>query len=339
MLGSACTTMSHDTCARVILFAPNWLGDAIMALPAMAAVRRHLPAASVEIAARPAIAPLFALAPEAGSVVTIDARSAVEGIRRGQYDTAILFPNSFNAAWLAQRAGVPARWGYATAMRSPLLTRAVPPLLGLHQVEYYRRLVALLGFPVDAAPPVLAATTDGRAAGEALLAAEGWDGSESLIAVAPGAAFGTAKRWPSASFARVIDELGSGGTRTVLIGSAADRSAGDDVLEASTLSRRPINLIGRTDLSTLSGVLVRCRALLTNDSGAMHFAAALGLNTSAVIGPTRERETAAVGSGRHAVLTHPVWCRPCMLRECPLDHQCMRGVRVDTVLASTRRAL
>ncbi len=99
---------------------------------------------------------------------------------------------------------------------------------------------------------------------------------------------------------------------------------------------RPINLIGATDLSTLAAVLVHCRALVTNDSGAMHFAAALGVDVTAVFGPTNEHETRPLGSGRVSVVHADVWCRPCMLRECPLTHRCMTLVGVDDVVREMR---
>jgi heptosyltransferase II len=104
---------------------------------------------------------------------------------------------------------------------------------------------------------------------------------------------------------------------------------------ASKASPAPLNLVGLTDLPGLAGVLAECRSLVTNDSGAMHFAAALGLPVVAMFGPTRERETHPIGAN-HAVLTTPVWCRPCMLKECPLTHRCMTGIAVDRVLEATR---
>src|SRR5262245_11453032 len=113
VLGFCSLPIDHTSVRRVLLLSPNWLGDAIMALPAMAAVRRALPQATIDVAARPSVAPLFALVPDAGSVVTLASRTAAAGIRNGQYDAAILFPNSFNAAWVAKQAGVSQRWGYA----------------------------------------------------------------------------------------------------------------------------------------------------------------------------------------------------------------------------------
>ena len=132
--------------------------------------------------------------------------------------------------------------------------------------------------------------------------------------------------------------LAEDGVTSVLVGGAADARAGADLIAALGSGHRVVNLIGRTDLSLLAGVLAHCRALVSNDSGAMHFGAALGVPLVAIFGPTNERETRPIGPIAPVVLSHPVWCRPCMLRECPLTHRCMRGVSVEAVLAATRRA-
>jgi lipopolysaccharide heptosyltransferase II len=325
---------------RLLIFAPNWLGDAVMALPAIGDLGQHLPDATIDILARPLIAPLFTMAPGINSVMTLEQTGRqTEQLRRAQYDVALLLPNSFNTARIAWRAGIGERWGYRTDFRTLLLTRSVPAPTRVHQTEYYRHLVRALGFGGESVIEPRLELPDGqREAAAALLAEQGWDRRLALVAVAPGAAFGGAKRWPVRSFAAVIDGLASDGARAVLIGAAADRAAATDVLMATTASPAPLNLVGRTDLPMLGAVLGQCRALVTNDSGAMHFAAALGLPVIAMFGPTRERETHPIG-GKHAVLTNPVWCRPCMLRECPLTHRCMTGIGVDAVLAATRNRL
>jgi heptosyltransferase-2 len=325
---------------RLLVLAPNWLGDAVMALPALTDVRRALPNAAIDVAARPSVGPLFAMVTGVGAVVSIEkGRRAIERLRDGHYDAALLLPNSFNAARLAWSAGIPERWGYRSDFRSPLLTQAVGAPTRVHQTEYYRHLVRALGFVSDTvAEPRLEVSDDLRAAGLARLAGEGWDARRPLVAVAPGAAFGGAKRWPAPSFAALVDGLAKDGVRAVLIGTAGDRLAATELLAVAKTSTRPLNLVGRTDLPTLAGVLVHCRALVTNDSGAMHLAAALGVTVTAMFGPTRERETHPLGSV-HTVLTNPVWCRPCMLRECPLTHRCMTGITVDAVLTATRARL
>jgi heptosyltransferase-2 len=326
------------TSRRLLIFAPNWLGDAVMALPAMDAVRAALPEATIDVAARSAVAPLFTLASGFGEVVTLDGVDA-SALKARRYDTALLFPNSFNVARLARRAGIAERWGYGTDFRSWLLTRSVTPPVRLHQVEYYRHLVSALGFSGGTGEPRLALSVGQRAAGASALEQDGWTAGAPLVAMAPGAAFGSAKRWPATSFAGLVDQLSADGVRTVLIGSRGDRAAGVELMAAVGASGRPIDLIGRTDLPLLAGVLAHCRALVTNDSGAMHFAAAFGVNVVVMFGPTRERETYPRGAGRHAFLTHPVWCRPCMLRECPLTHRCMTGISVAAVHVATQSLL
>jgi heptosyltransferase-2 len=336
---------------RLVILAPNWLGDAVMALPAIADVRRVTPGASIAIAARPIIAPLFGLVPTIDEVIVLphvaslrDPRSwraLGAGLADRQFDTALLLPNSMHAAIVAARARIPERWGYRAGWRSGLLTRAVRRTSGLHQVEYYQQLVHALGFPNGPLEPGVIVPPAAREAARRVLEQAGWDGRTPLVAFAPGAAYGGAKRWPPASFAELATALAADGVRSVMIGSAADAPTGRDVLSAlgSQGSVGPLtNLIGSTDLATLAGVLSHCRALVTNDSGAMHLGAAVGISVTAVFGPTDERATRPLGDA-HRVVLNPVWCRPCMLRECPIDHRCMRGIGVAAVLDAARRTL
>jgi heptosyltransferase-2 len=250
------------------------------------------------------------------------------------FDTALLLPNSFRSARLVKRAGIAERWGYRTQWRGPLLTRAIEAPSGLHQAEYYQQLVHALGFPNGPIEPRLTITAEVRDAGARVLREAGWDGRAPIVALAPGAAYGGAKRWPPEYFAELARTLASDGVPCVMVGTAADASAAAEVSGRATI----ISLVGRTDLPALAGVLANCRALVTNDSGAMHLAAALGVAVTAVFGPTDERATRPLGDTT-TILTHAVWCRPCMLRECPIDHRCLRGIAPADVTAATRRAL
>jgi heptosyltransferase-2 len=317
---------------RLAVFAPNWLGDAVMALPAIADLVRT--GMRVEVAARPSIAPLFSLVPGIAGVLVLN-----NSLRDRSFEAALLLPNSFQSALTAWRAGIPERWGYRAQGRTPLLTRAIAkPAARVHQAQYYQRLTESLGFTPGAPEPHLDAPPEIRRAGVDLLVSAGWDGRSPLVALAPGAAQGTAKRWPAASYSSLARSLGRDGVTTVLVGSAADVDAGTEVEAGTSGINLVINVIGRTDLPALAGVLVACGALVSNDSGAMHFGAALGIPVIAIFGPTDERETRPIGAVEPTVLTHPVWCRPCMLRECPLTHRCMRGVTVEAVLAAVQRA-
>jgi len=334
------------TAARLVVFAPNWLGDAVMALPAIADVRRAAPDASLTIAARQGVAPLFSLVPGIDDVLVLGKRgresfswTARENDSRPLFDTAILLPNSFHAALTAWRAKVHERWGYRTDWRRPLLTRAIDPPVGMHQVEYYQHLVSALGLLLPSpfsGPPHIAISEALRAIGVKELTGAGWDGMRPLVALAPGAASGGAKRWPPASFAGLARALAADGIQSVMVGGRTDLPVArqiEEALEGDVV----LNLMG-TDLPTLAGILSACRALVSNDSGAMHLGAALGIRVTAVFGSTDERLTRPAGDG-HIVLTNPVWCRPCMMRECPIDHRCMRGVGVDRVVGAVRQML
>jgi heptosyltransferase-2 len=317
-----------------------------MALPAIADIRRAVPDASLTIVARASIAPLFTLVPGIDDVVVLASKRGRECFPDGRdkdarprFNTAIVLPNSFHAALMAWRAGIPERWGYRTDWRRPLLTRAIEPPAAVHQVEYYQRLTGGLGFansqPLPGEPRVIV-SDELRQNAIAELKGAGWDGIRPLVALAPGAAYGGAKRWPPVSFAELARTLTEDGMQPVMVGSRADLPVARQI-EAASGDDVVLNLMG-TDLPTLAGTLAACRALVSNDSGAMHLGAAIGIRVTAVFGPTDERLTRPAGRG-HAVLTNPVWCRPCMMRECPIDHRCMQGVGVDRVVGAVRQML
>jgi len=318
---------------RLVVRAPNWLGDLVMSLPAMAMICRGFPEAEISVAAPAPFAAVFEQRTPAG-VVDVIRSDALDGDR---FDAVLLLTNSFGSAWQARRAGIAQRWGYAAAGRRWLLTRAVRRPRGrVHQVEYYRALARGLELPeADAAPRVEpGARALERAA--AFASANALEGP--LVGFAPGAAYGHAKRWPPRYVAEVIASVANTREVTcVLFGAAGDVEAGREIESAlgpRGLARgRVVNLIGRTDLSLLIGLLARCRAFVTNDSGSMHLASAMGVPVVAMFGPTSERETGPAGA-RVDVLTADVFCRPCMLRECPIDHRCMKRITPERALAA-----
>jgi len=349
---------------RLVIRAPNWLGDVVMALPAMAAVRARFADAHVAVAAIPSIAPLFeeetSAAPD--SVVTLPDRDAeIAALRNGGFDAILLFPNSFRSALTARRAGIAERWGYGAGLRRLLLTRAITRPRGRrHQSDYYRELVKGLGIPPTVAEPSIIPRPATLARADALLASHGVSapagagftapvasGFGRIVGFAPGAAYGHAKRWPPRLVAETIVRLSrEAGVRCVLFGAGGDRDSGREIESSLPSDVGIVNLIGRTDLRLLVGAISRCAAFVSNDSGAMHLAAALGVPVAAIFGPTDERATAPLGArGRDGaivtpdVLTHAVFCRPCMLRDCPIDHRCMKGITADAVVAAVTARL
>ena len=337
------------TSDRIVVLAPNWLGDAVMALPAFADVRRHFSEAHVAVAARPGVAPIFTMVDGVDEVITFPGgggwraltgwASDAQALSAGSFDTAILLPNSFATAWIASQAGIAERWGYATDWRGSMLTRAVPKPRGeVHQRAYYQALTTALG--IDAGPPYARVRPD-TAKARQLLKDIGLDVDEPFVVFAPGAAYGRAKQWLPERFAELADQLiNQRGWSVVMVGSTVDRSACEEIArrlpKTGTRMNRLIDFCGKSDLATLAGVLSQATAVVSNDSGAMHLAGAVGTKVIAVFGPTNEARTSPLSAGADApapvVITHDVFCRPCMLRECPIDHRCMRRITAREVL-------
>jgi heptosyltransferase II len=337
---------------RIVVLAPNWLGDAVLALPAIEAVRRAYSDAHLAIAARRSVADLFRLIPAIDAVHPLESdgrwwrRAAFRSdvARLSDFNLALLLPNSFQSAWMTRAAGIAERWGYASDARARLLTRAVPRAKGGHQAEYYARLVSSLGLLTTESVPDIRVSGAAQAGARDLLTREGHPPEAALVVLAPGAAYGKAKQWIPAYVAALIGRLAQERSVTcALVGTRADRPAAGAIRRGvfDLGAGRLIDLAGRTSLEMLAAILSVADACVCNDSGAMHLAAAVGTPVVALFGPTNEHATRPLARpGRTAqVLTHDVWCRPCMLRECPIDHRCMTGITPDQVFAAVTSVL
>ena len=350
----------------LLAFAPTWLGDAVMCLPALADLVRSVQSRTgasaggqVAVAARAGVAGLFDLVPGVDRVVPVRGgglRHAVAAVpsdaralRAVGASRAVLFPNSAQSALTVWLAGVPERWGYRRDLRGALLTHGVARPAGRHHhVDVYRHLAAAAGgVPGDRAP---ALDVPARLAKDAedLLAARGWDGARPIVGLAPGAAFGGAKRWPADRFARVVAAtVRDRGATCVLVGGRAEAETTYTIAaEAAKMTGRSgrgdvIDLAGATSLPLLASVLARCAAFVSNDSGAMHLASAVGTPVVAVFGPTDDRATAPVtrAGSPATILAGTAWCRPCGMRECPLDQRCMTTVPADRVIQAVGELL
>ncbi len=344
---------------RIVVLAPNWLGDLVMAMPALAALRLWRPDATLTLAARAGLAPLGPLVTGIDETLPLDGRGGLGALATwrkdaarlaaGRFDAAVLLPNSLHAALLAWHAGIPERWGYRADLRTPLLTRAIArPRPRMHQAEYYRALTAALGAPVTPLRAALAIDEPLRVRAREVLTSSGWQGGP-LLGLAPGAAFGPAKRWSPERMGRVA----AGAARThgaapVIVGARHDARTARQVVRAyGEMTGRggataPIDLTGRTDLPLLAAVLSLCAAVVSNDSGAMHVAAAAGAPVVGLFGPTDERATSPLphpSSGGTTVLSGAAFCRPCGLRACPIDHRCMTSLDADRVTDAVNRHL
>jgi len=325
--------MSDVTPSRVVVRAPNWLGDVVLSLPAVRDIRRAFPQARLSVLARPSVAPLYEAVPEVDAVLEAKGMREETLALRGRFDLAIVLTNSIGTALAAAAAGVPQRWGYATQGRSLLLTRSAPvpaSVRGRSQVHYYRAMLAAMGLPTsDALDTSIAPLPPWKDAGRALI------GAGRFFGIAPGAAKGSAKQWPADRFAAAADRLtGELGAQAVLLGSAADAGAAKAVAQAMTSPAK--NLCGRTDLRAFVGLVACLDGLVANDSGAMHIGAALGIPTVGVFGPTNPDETHPVGK-RAAFVRGVAECSPCRHTTCPIDHRCMTSVAPASVVEALLR--
>lgn len=318
--------------------ATNWIGDAVMSLPALRAIRGIFPHAEVAVLAKPWVADVYAHEGAIDRVLpyTGTRREIATRLRAERFDAAILLQNAFDAALVTWMAGIPIRIGYNRDARGLLLTHAIPvPEPGeipRHERFYYLELLRRAGlmerFPVCDAIR-LDGIEDARAAGCAHVARLGIEGQ--VIGVSPGAAFGSAKRWPADRFAAVAREF----PRVLLFGSAAERELCESI--AATVPGA-VNLAGQTTLREFIDLAAACTLFLTNDSGAMHIASALGVPTVTVFGATDDTTTGPTGDLARVVREHAE-CSPCLLRECPIDHRCMTRVTPERVSAVAHELL
>lgn len=321
-----------------------------MSLPALAAVRRRHPKAHIAILARPWVAGLYRAEPFADEIIPYQPSPGIAGVkdrisvarrlRELRFDCAILLQNAFDAAIVTWLAGIPRRIGYARDGRGPLLTEAIavpekneiPP----HESFYYLELLRRAGW-IEQLPQEALVRLEGApralAAGRDRFDAEGWAGP--VIGLSPGAAFGTAKRWLPERFAESAVEIArSLQARVALFGSGGERELCQTVLEAIRgMGIEARNFAGETTLEEFIERAAACRMMLTNDSGAMHIASALGVPTIAVFGATNHVTTGPTGPLAKVVRV-PAECAPCQLRHCPIDHRCMTGVTASMVVAA-----
>jgi heptosyltransferase-2 len=312
--------------SRILVRATNWVGDAVMSLPALQAIRGRFPTAHIAILAKPWVADLYAREAIADEVILYGAKSIwLTGVdlRRRHFDCAILLQNAFEAGWIAWLAGIPTRIGYNRDGRGLLLTRAVTvPKRGEipgHQRFYYLELLRRAGL-IEALPESGAIRLE-RRTGAA---------PKRVIGVSPGAAYGTAKRWPPERFAEAAGMLATRrGASILLFGSQSERPLCEEI--AHLLNGHAVtNYAGQTTLAQFIDLAAGCELFLTNDSGAMHIASALGVPTVAIFGATDDAATGPTGA--HArVVRVPVECSPCLLRECPIDHRCMTRLSAERV--------
>jgi heptosyltransferase II len=318
---------------RILIRSSNWLGDAIMSIPAVRAIKAGRPDVHVTVAAPTRLASVWKLVPEVDVVLPLESKSVFRVAQliqqQAPFDVSILFPNSLRSAievWLAR---IPRRFGYRGHCRDWLLNQRMRHEIHVGPLEHhsrrYLRLAAIAGAETsDAALPTPSQTSTIKA-------------QSSKLALCPGAEYGSAKRWLPERFAQVARNIaGQEKVKWILLGTKKDVDLGKQI--ADSLGDGCVNRIGQTTIAELIAELRECRLLLTNDTGTMHLAALLGVPTVAIFGSTEPLLTGPLGDG-HIVLRHHVECSPCFLRECPIDFRCMKAVTVSEVTDAVRSIL
>jgi len=336
---------------KILIRATNWVGDAIMALPALRAVRKRFPEAEIAIVGRPYVADIYRDQEICNQLIPYDPKGLHAGfsgrerlaaeLRAQKFDVALLLQNAFDAAWLAWRANIPERIGYARDVRSFLLTKAVPlPRHGetpVHEKFYYLELLRRAGWLDSVQDETfigLSVPEEKRRSADELLCKFGVRQGALRIAIGAGASYGSAKCWPPPRFAEVANRLQSeADADVILFGIAAEANVSTAI--SGELRRPPINLTGKTAIADLPALLSQCHLFIGNDSGAMHVAAAVGLPIVAVFGPTDPNGTAPVTT-RCSIVQQKPYCSPCFLRCCPTDHRCMTAITAGMVAAAAR---
>lgn len=328
---------------KILVRTPNWIGDAVMSLPAVGALRARFPQSDLVLLSRPWVSELYRHQSAATRQIVYDPQGEHRGtrgfvrlvrqLRAERFDAAILFQNAFHAAWIAWCARIPIRVGYDREGRGSLLSETIqaPPAYG-HHAYYYLELLFRAGL-IERPEPIkevrLRLEPGERVWAARRLDAFGLHGPRFLVGLNPGASFGPAKRWLLERYADLADRLiGALHADVLIFGSRDEKALAEGI--AREMEHTPTILAGETTLSQFIALLARCRLVVTNDSGPMHLAAALGVPVVAIFGSTDERATGPLGPLTR-IIKHGVPCSPCGLRKCPIDFRCMTGVSVSEV--------
>lgn len=330
----------------LIIRIPNWIGDAVMASAAIEAIRSKLPRARLVLVAKPWVSALFSRSRIINHLIEYphhrgwnrgaDLLKCVSAIRKEKPSAAILLQTSFESALMAWLARIPIRAGLPTDHRSWLLTDSVQLMRSVpkhHLVEEYLEIVSSILGPLNGhhAPRIELSQDDRAKADEVMGNATG----RTCIALAPGAAFGSAKRWPPESFAKLAEMLVKRlGAAVYLFGGPAEVPTMHAITRSTDVG---LNVAaGKYDLMVQAAMIAACDVCVANDSGLMHLAAAMDTTVVGLFGPTDPVRTRPYGPD-HTVIQFPMDCAPCQLKLCHEDHRCMRAITPEIVFREVEK--
>ncbi|PYS99582.1 MAG: lipopolysaccharide heptosyltransferase II [Acidobacteria bacterium] len=333
---------------KILVRGTNWIGDAVMTLPAIAKLRRLFPDARLTLHTRDWARGILNQSGLFDEIITPTSfPDQIGAIRKGNFDLAVIFPNSFSSALVVRLGGAKRSFGYAAERRSMLLTDPVTTPEwkdSRHEVYYYLELVAAIEksffgkvTEAETLEPKLSITDEQRRNAIEILRESGIDPTLKTVAIAGGSTNSRAKRWLPESFAALADRLRSEmNVNVILLGSKDDEEISKRVADLAT--HRPVDLTGMTDIVGAAALLASVDVLVSNDMGLAHLAPAVGTKTLVIFGPTNAVTTRPM-STRAEIISANVECAPCMLRDCPIDHRCMTRVTVDDVYNRVAKVL
>lgn len=328
---------------RILIRATNWVGDAVMTLPALEAVRENFPESRITVLARPWVASVFENHPAVNDVIICQKHDGrinnlseisrlIQVIRKNKFDLAVLFQNAFEAALIAYLGGVKYRLGFNSDGRGFLLNYGIKrtkEIFAVHQVEYYLSILKSAGLKAESRNPLLHVSKRDLINADELLKSSGISRNDFLLGLGPGAIFGNAKRWPPERFAEIGDRaVERWNARVIIMGSRKEKDIG--AVMTGLMRHKPVDFCGTTSLGEAMGIIGRCDMFVTNDSGLMHIAAALGVPTLAIFGSTDHVATGPRGI-KTRIIRHETDCSPCLKPECPTDFTCMLSIAPDEV--------
>ncbi len=335
--------MIRDGISKILVRGVNWIGDAIMALPALNAIHEGYKGAHIHVLCNPWTYEIYRLQPFIKGIILyqkprsflmypLEILKVVKEIRKRNFDMAVLFQNAFEAALIAYLSGIKIRVGYATDMRGPLLTHIIErnrKIDSLHHSEYYKGIVRGMGLKIRDEIPRLHISDQLKERGCEILKRFGVKNRTELIGICPGAEYGPAKRWPEEYFSKIADmAIESLGAEVVIMGSGKEK----EICKKVELGMRhsPISLCGRTSLMDVIGIIKNLKVLVCNDSGLMHVASALNTPLVSIFGSTDPKRTGPL-SANSRVIQGSVECSPCFKTHCENGYICLKSVKVKDV--------
>ena len=320
---------------KILIREANWLGDAILTVPSLVALRDHFPQARITIVARDFLLPLFKLLPWKVETMSLSGMRSWLNLRQEKFDLAIIFPNSFRSALEVFLTRSRIRLGYPTCSRSLFLTEKVPLNKGrLHMMNYYYNLLEPLGIKGNIPSPILAVKEKDKEEILFWLKEKGVNLQRPLIAISAGASYGEAKCWPEGKFARLIQRL-KGEGEIIFIGTKKDAPIIEKIISITGI--KAFNLAGETSLSQLAAFFSTSKLVISNDNGAMHLASVLGVPVIALFGPTDPLRTGPLGE-HTIVLRDKVDCSPCKKRICR-SKKCFDKITVERAYEAVKKIL